>query len=104
MPSYQILINGSVFKTGFRYYLKEKAEQNGITGRIFYEKGSAVGIVASGTEQGLKRFIESCNVGNPLFRINKLEVVETPPAEFSSFEVEDDDHACDTESGHRHSE
>ncbi|MBN1339534.1 MAG: acylphosphatase [Bacteroidales bacterium] len=89
MPCYKIHIAGSVFKTGFRYYLKEKAVLSGIKGRVYYENGESVGITASGTEEEVKKFLDFCSIGNPFFRINRLEVVEAPPEEFSSFEVED---------------
>lgn len=90
MPCYKIHITGSVYKTGFRYFLKEKAALNGITGKVYYEKLSAVGITASGTEAGLKNFLECCSIGNRYFHIDRVEISEVPPEEFSNFEVVDD--------------
>lgn len=90
MPCYKIHVTGSVFKTGFRYFLKEKAVSYGITGRIYYENRSSVGIKASGTEENLKRFMEFCSIGNRFYRVDRMEVVEAPEEEFFSFEVEDD--------------
>jgi acylphosphatase len=79
MPCYKIHIIGSVFKTGFRYYLKAKASLLGITGRVYYENETSVGITASGTEEGLKSFVEYCSFGNHFFRIDRIEIVEIPP-------------------------
>ncbi|MFO7614432.1 MAG: acylphosphatase [Bacteroidales bacterium] len=92
MPCYNIHITGAVFKTGFRYYLKAKASLLGITGRVYYESETSVGITASGTEEGLKSFIECCSPGNRFFRIVRIEVAEISLQEFSSFEVEDEMH------------
>lgn len=89
MPCYKIHITGSVFKTGFRYFLKEKAVANEITGKIFYENSSSVGIKASGTEEGLKRFLEFCSIGNQYYHITRMEVTEIPPKKYPTFEVED---------------
>ena len=89
MPCYKIHVTGSVFKTGFRYFLKEKADSNGITGRIYYENSSSVSIKASGTEADLKKFLEFCSIGNRFYHVDRMEVVEAPDEEFSSFEVED---------------
>ncbi|MBN1338238.1 MAG: acylphosphatase [Bacteroidales bacterium] len=90
MPCYKIQITGSVFKTGFRYFLKEKAETNGITGRIYYENSLSVGIKASGSEEQLKRFLEFCSIGNRFYHIDRMEVTEVPPEDYSTFEVEDE--------------
>ncbi|MBN1338680.1 MAG: acylphosphatase [Bacteroidales bacterium] len=90
MPCYKIHIKGSVFKTGFRYFLKEKAALNGITGKVYYENFSAVGITASGTEAGLKNFLEYCSIWNRYYHIDQVEISEVPPEEFSTFEVVDD--------------
>jgi acylphosphatase len=90
MPCYKIHITGSVFKTGFRYYLKEKANLSGITGRVYYENGSSVGVTASGSHEEIKRFLEYCNIANPFFKIQQMEIAEEPHEEFLSFEVEDD--------------
>lgn len=90
MPCYNIHITGAVFKTGFRYYLKAKALSLGITGRVYYENKTSVGITASGMEEGLKSFVECCSLGNRFFRIDRIEVTEILPQEFSSFEVEDE--------------
>lgn len=90
MPCYNIHITGAVFKTGFRYYLKAKASSLGITGRVYYENETSVGITASGTKESLKSFVECCSLGNQFFRIDRIEVTEILPQEFSSFEVEDE--------------
>jgi acylphosphatase len=89
MPCYNIHITGAVFKTGFRYFLKAKASLLGIIGRVYYENETSVGITASGTKENLKSFVECCSLGKQFFRIDRIEVTEILPQEFSSFEVED---------------
>ena len=89
MPCYKIQITGSVYKTGFRYYLKARASSLGITGRVYYENEMSVGIKASGTEENLRNFMDCCSPGNRFFHIDRIEVEQIPPQEYSFFEVED---------------
>lgn len=90
MPCYKIHITGTVFKNGFRYYLKEKADLSGITGKVYYENGFSVGVTASGSHNEIKRFMEYCNIANPFFKIHQMVITEVPPGEFYAFEVIDD--------------
>jgi acylphosphatase len=90
MLCYKILISGSVFKTGFRYYLKAKASLLGITGCVYYENENSVGVIASGNPEVLEKFMEFCMIGNRFVKITRIEVFEIPEQEYSSFEVEDE--------------
>jgi len=90
MPSYNIHISGSVFKTGFRYYLKAKADMCGIKGRVCYDNGASVRATISGSREKIRKFFECCNVANPFFKISHMEIKETAAEEFSSFDVQDD--------------
>jgi len=74
MPCYKIHINGAVYKTGFRYYLKAKAESLGISGMVFYKNDTTVGAIVSGSEEKIKTFLEFCKTGYPLVEITKTEV------------------------------
>jgi acylphosphatase len=90
MPCNKIHIVGSVYKTGFRYYLKAKADLSGVTGVVFYEDDNSVGVIASGSEEKINTFVEFCKTGYPLVEITKTEVSEVPYQEFYSFEVIDE--------------
>ncbi len=90
MPSNKIHITGSVYKTGFRYYLKAKADYSGVTGVVFYEDDKSVGVIASGSEEKMNDFLKFCKAGCPLAQISHTEIFEVPNQEFSSFEVIDE--------------
>lgn len=90
MPCYKIHISGAVFKTGFRYYLKGKADLCGVTGYVHYESDNSVTVVASGNPETLDKFMGYCKVGNHFAKITKTLIVEIPSVEFPSFDVRDD--------------
>lgn len=98
MPCYDIHIKGDVFKTGFRYYLKARAEMNGITGRVYYQNDGSVRVIISCKAEALKTFLEFCNITNPFFRILQMEISETADQKFSCFEVADNSEEAN---GHR---
>lgn len=86
----KIHIIGSVYKTGFRYYLKAKADFSGVTGVVFYEEDKSIGVIVSGSKKKIHRFLKFCKAGYPLVQITKTEILEIPYQEFSSFEVIDE--------------
>ena len=63
---------------------------SGLTGRVYYEDSSSVHVTVSGSQDGIRRFLEYCNIANPFFKIHQMEITEVPPEEFSSFEVDDE--------------
>ncbi|MCF8365873.1 MAG: acylphosphatase [Bacteroidales bacterium] len=87
MPCNKIQISGSVYKTGFRYYLKAKADFSGVTGVVFYEDDKSVGVIASGSEENINKFQEFCKEGFSPVHIDHIKIIEIPYQEFSSFEV-----------------
>jgi acylphosphatase len=86
----KIHIYGHVYKTGFRYYLKAKADLTGVTGLVFYEDDKSVGVIASGTDENVNRFLQFCWAGYPPAQIENIKISEIPHQEFSSFEVVDE--------------
>ena len=90
MPCNKIHISGSVYKTGLRYYLKAKADFSGVTGVVFYEDDKSVGVIASGSEKNVNRFLEFCKEGFFPAHIDHIKITEIPYQEFSSFEVVDE--------------
>lgn len=90
MPCYKIHISGAVFKTGFRYYLKDKADLLGVNGLVFYEDDKSVGVIASCSEGKINIFLDLCKAGFSPVHIEKTKIIEIPNQKFSSFEVVDD--------------
>ncbi len=90
MFSYKFFITGAVFKTGFRYYLKAKANYSGVTGVVFYENETTVGVIATGSKEKINRFLEFCKTGYPPAQIENIQISEIPHQEFFTFEVVDE--------------
>lgn len=90
MPCYKIHITGTVFKNGFRYFLKSKASLHEITGKVYYTNGSSVEVIASGEREKMEDFLKVCTEGNQLFQVTGTNVAEIPDQEYSTFEVEDE--------------
>nr|NQU91305.1 acylphosphatase [Bacteroidota bacterium] len=60
----KINIHGKVYKTGLRYFLKQRASQLKIKGCIFYGIDNSVEIIAIGENPELNKFIKYCHHGN----------------------------------------
>ncbi len=63
MQTIRIQISGRVFKTGYRYYLKQIAEGLHISGTIEYSKDQQVLVLANGSTKNLEEFISFCRMG-----------------------------------------
>lgn len=82
-----IKVEGKVYKTGYRYFIKQKASQLDIHGRVFYHPDHSVGIIASGQKRNLEEFIKICLSGNKDSFIQRIDSKISHPTDFSSFEV-----------------
>ena len=87
MLCYHIHITGSVYKTGYRYFLKENAARLNITGCVFYFPDHSAGIISIGEEKNLKEFISLCISGNLDSRVINVEIKTIPQLQLDSFEV-----------------
>ncbi|MCD4734829.1 MAG: acylphosphatase [Bacteroidales bacterium] len=85
----KIIIKGKVYKTDYRYFIKQKASQLNINGFVFYYPDFSVGVIASGSNDNLDEFIRFCRIGNKDSYINNLNVEKVPCTDFTSFEVID---------------
>jgi acylphosphatase len=90
MLCYHIHITGSVYKTGYRYFLKENAARLKITGCVFYFPDRSAGIISLGEEKNLKEFISLCISGNLDSVVTNVEIRTIPSVQFDSFEVIDE--------------
>lgn len=91
MHYYQINISGDVFKTGYRYFLKEVASRLNIHGFVKYLPDHSVVAITGGTEEHLKEFVELCRTGNKDSIIHTVSVKEIAPVDYPSFEVVDNE-------------
>lgn len=63
MKSIRIKISGRVYKTGYRYYLKQIAERLHISGTIKYSFDRQVLVIAHGSAKNIEQFISYCRLG-----------------------------------------
>ena len=87
MKNIQIIIVGKVYKTGFRYFVKQMSERNGITGTVQYTDDHSVKIEARGYEDALNRFINYCRLGCLGSEVNNVSISESPEFPYRSFEI-----------------
>jgi len=63
MKSLQIIVTGKVYKTGYRFFVKQVASVFEISGDIAYSKNNRQVIIrASGEEVKLEKFISFCRL------------------------------------------
>ena len=91
MLCYCIHIFGSVYKTGLRYYLKQKASECQINGQVFYLHDKSVEVIAAGSIANLYEFLTFCLAGNYDSRIKKVDYIPIPLIQFESFDVVDEE-------------
>ncbi|CAM3951847.1 acylphosphatase [Mesobacillus zeae] len=88
MIQLQIVVSGRVQGVGYRYYAQMKAIQYGITGWVTNQADGAVKIIATGTKENLKVFIEDLRRGNPFASVDRLEYHECEHADtWQSFTI-----------------
>ncbi|MEK6826040.1 MAG: acylphosphatase [Nanoarchaeota archaeon] len=88
MKRIRILIVGKVISIFFRAFIKENAEQLGLTGWVRNTKDGSVEAVFEGQEQSIEKIIRICKKGPPLARIDDIKITEEKPEnKFKSFEI-----------------
>jgi acylphosphatase len=93
----QIKIEGEVYKTGFRYFLKQKAVKLDIAGYISYNQDHTLNIVAQGERDRLSSFIEFCRSGNKWSPVTGLHYDLIPELSLNYFEVVDENESKEFE-------
>ena len=82
---FRIKVHGRVQGVGFRYFTKQAAHKNNISGYANNEPDRTVSIVAEGEEPDLDLFIAMCRQGPPWGRVNKIDINEEPLKNFIGF-------------------
>lgn len=87
MPTVHLLIKGKVQGVFYRKSAKEMAEKMDVTGWVRNTENEDVEIVASGSADALKAYMEWCHTGPK--RAEVTDVIITPVADesFEKFEV-----------------
>jgi len=87
MQSLNIHIQGNVYKTGMRYFLKQKAFHLKIKGYVFYQKDHSISVKAIGENSNMDEFVKYCLNGNKESLIENLSIKKDSMYEYDSFEV-----------------
>ena len=84
-----INIRGKVYKTGYRYFLKQKASQLKIRGFVSYNEDGSVNVMATGGKPEMDEFIRQFSNGNKDSLIEDVKIKQIPLQKYTSFEVLD---------------
>jgi acylphosphatase len=72
--SVHIFVEGKVQGVGFRYFVKQLAEENNITGWVRNRYDDRVEITAQGNDKDLNQFISKVRVGPPSAHVTSLDL------------------------------
>ncbi|MEI8046001.1 MAG: acylphosphatase [Bacteroidota bacterium] len=81
-----LTIQGHVQGVGFRYFVKQKADELGIHGFVKNQLNGAVYIEAEGEAESLQMFIHVCQQGPSHAWVEKTDIQYCPFQNFSRFE------------------
>ncbi|WP_066630342.1 acylphosphatase [Labilibacter marinus] len=87
MRRVRMIICGRVQGVGYRYYVQEKAKQNGIKGYVRNLPGGEVEVDAEGDRNELSTFILQCKEGPHLSEINNCYIHDIPLYGFEHFYI-----------------
>jgi acylphosphatase len=86
MKAFHITLEGKVQGVGFRYFVRQKALELGLTGWVRNKTDGSVEVETEGTEAMLSFFIDLLKTGNSRSRIDRVSVTELPELpHYSSF-------------------
>ncbi len=83
-----LIVVGSLYKSGFRFYAQKKGIELGLFGTISYhgEYGD-VSIHAEGDETAVKQFTDWCAKGLPYCKVQRVDIQVVQPLNFQSFDI-----------------
>jgi acylphosphatase len=84
---FNIKIYGLVQGVFFRASTKEKADELNLTGFIQNQTDGSVYIETEGEENNLNKFLEWCNQGPLMAKVEKIEVSKDALKNFSHFKI-----------------
>lgn len=87
MATINLLIKGKVQGVYYRKTAQEKARELNITGWVKYISGGRVEIMASGSEEAIKEFIEWCKKGPEKAVVENVIITPLSGEQFEDFSV-----------------
>ena len=88
MKNIKIEITGKVYKTGFRYFVKQMAEKLSVAGTVKYSANRSIVIEASGNDNSLDQFIGNCRLGSLGSEVESVLVTENSLQYQNSFTIQ----------------
>ena len=77
---FEVVVRGRVQGVGFRYFVVQEAQRQGLQGWVMNERGGTVRVVAEGDRADLDRLLERLSVGPPGAHVVDLEVRWSGPS------------------------
>lgn len=87
MKCFQINVFGKVQGVWYRASTKRKADELGLKGTVQNKSDGSVYIEVEGEEALVQQLIEWCKEGPEFAKVTKVEAIEIPAFDFSSFEI-----------------
>lgn len=88
MVRVHIIISGEVQGVGFRYFVKQKADELGLTGWVRNTPEGNVEAVLEGDERKINEVVASCKEGPPPAQVKDITVKRAEATgEFENFEI-----------------
>ncbi|SMO43527.1 acylphosphatase [Melghirimyces algeriensis] len=78
-----MIVYGHVQGVGFRQYTKQTALRHSVQGWVRNRPDGTVEIDAQGTEEKMKQFVKSIQLGSPASQVERIEVSTRKPEENS---------------------
>jgi acylphosphatase len=83
----RIEVYGRVQGVSFREGTKRHAERRGVTGWVRNRPDGSVEAVLEGAPSDVLSLVESCRVGPPWARVDRIDVHDEPPEGLTGFSV-----------------
>lgn len=83
-----LIVVGSLYKSGFRFYAQKKGIDLGLFGTISYHGDYGdVAIHAEGDETAVKQFTDWCAKGLPYCKVQRVDIQVVQPLNFQGFDI-----------------
>ncbi len=84
----RVLISGRVQGVAFRYYTRDVARDNGVSGWVRNLADGRVEAVFEGKEEDVNSVVAWCRKGPPASRVDHVQInEERPTGEFTDFDI-----------------
>lgn len=84
----QIVLRGKLYRSGFRFYILQKAVELQIKGFVKYQDNKDIVVHAEGTQNQLNEFTEWCKRGTLSCKVVNSEINEAVFQNYNSFDIQ----------------